>query len=128
MARHLHRLTATAITNLKTKGLHSDGGGLYVRVTGNGTKSWIFRYTSAGCTRDMGLGPYPTVTLGRARELAIECRRQRQDGRDPIKARAGERAAASLEGLRATTFKACAEQLVSSHEIGWRNTKHRLEW
>lgn len=128
MARHLHRLTASAVANLKAKGLHPDGGGLYVRVTGNATKSWIFRYTSAGSTRDMGLGAYPTVTLARARELAIECRRQRQDGRDPIEARASKRAAASLEGLRATTFKACAEQLISSHEIGWRNTKHRQEW
>jgi hypothetical protein len=28
------RLTATAVASLKTKGLHPDGGGLYVRVTG----------------------------------------------------------------------------------------------
>jgi len=99
-----------------------------VRVTANGTKSWIFRYTSGGRTRDMGLGAFPTVTLGSAREFAIECRRQRQDGRDPIGARASARAAASLEGLRATTFETCAEQLMSSREIGWRNTKHRQEW
>jgi Arm DNA-binding domain len=56
VARYLHRLTANAVANLKVKGLHPDGGGLYVRVTANGTKSWIFRYTSAGRTRDMGLG------------------------------------------------------------------------
>jgi integrase len=128
VARYLHRLTATAIANLRAKGLHPDGGGLYMRLTANGTRSWIFRYTSAGKTRDMGLGPYPTVTLGKARELAIECRRQRQDGRDPIAARVNKRAAAAVKGLQATTFKACAEQFISSHEIGWRNTKHRQEW
>jgi integrase len=128
VARHLHRLTATAVANLKTKGLHPDGGGLYVRVTAKGTKSWIFRYSSAGNTRDMGLGAFPTVTLAKARELAMECRRCRQDGGDPIEARASERIAATLEGLQATTFKACAEQVISSHEIGWRNAKHRQEW
>ena len=128
MARHLHRLTATAIANLRAKGMHPDGGGLYMRLTANGTKSWIFRYTTAGKTHDMGLGAYPTVTLGKARELAIQCRRQRQDGRDPIEARVNERTAATFEGLQATTFKACAEQLISSHEIGWRNAKHRQEW
>jgi len=128
VARHLHRLTATAIANLRAKGMHPDGGGLYMRLTANGTKSWIFRYTTAGKTHDMGLGAYPTVTLGKARELAIQCRRQRQDGRDPIEARVNERTAATFEGLQATTFKACAEQLISSHEIGWRNAKHRQEW
>jgi integrase len=128
VARHLHRLTATTVANLKTKGMHPDGGGLYLRVTVNGTKSWIFRYTSGRNTRDMGLGAFPTVTLAKARELAMECRRHRQDGRDPIQARLRERVAVKLEGLQATTFKACAEQFISSHEIGWRNAKHRQEW
>jgi len=72
VARHLHRLTASAVANLKAKGLHPDGGGLYVRVTGNATKSWIFRYTSAGSTRDMGLGAYPTVTLARNWPLSVD--------------------------------------------------------
>ena len=103
VARHLHRLAATAIANLRAEGLHPDGGGVYMRLSANGTRSWIFRYTCAGKTRDMGLGPYPTVTLGKARELAIECRRQRQDGRDPIAARANKRTAAAVQGLQATT-------------------------
>lgn len=128
VAQHLQRLTANAVTTLKAKGLHPDGGGLYLRVTTTGTRSWIYRYASAGNTRDMGLGAYPTVSLRRARELASECRRLRQDGRDPIDARVSERASIVLDGLRATTFKACAEQLISSHEIGWQNAKHRQEW
>jgi integrase len=76
----------------------------------------------------MGLGVYPTVTLRRAREIAGDCRRLLQDGRDPIDTRASERAAAVLEGLRAITFRACAEQLIASQEIGWQNAKHRHEW
>ena len=34
VARHLHRLAATAI---------ADGGGFYMRLSANGTRSWIFR-------------------------------------------------------------------------------------
>jgi hypothetical protein len=41
MARTIHRLTAVAVTNAKAKGFYHDGGGLYLRVTSTGTKSWI---------------------------------------------------------------------------------------
>jgi hypothetical protein len=58
MARTIHRLTAVAVTNAKAKGgLQPDGGGLYLRVTSTGTKSWILRFKRDGRTRDMGLGP-----------------------------------------------------------------------
>ena len=42
----------------------------------NVAKSWVFRFTLAGRTRDMGLGKYPVVTLDKARELAGRCRQQ----------------------------------------------------
>ena len=29
---------------------------------------------------------------------------------------------------RGHTFKHCAEQLIASHEVGWRNAKHRQQW
>lgn len=43
MARITQRLTAIEVTNLKEKGLYPDGDGLYLKVTGAGTKSWIYR-------------------------------------------------------------------------------------
>jgi Arm DNA-binding domain len=39
------------------------------------SKQWIFRFTIAGGTRDAGLGPYPTVSLVKAREEAEKYRR-----------------------------------------------------
>ena len=47
-----------------------DGGGLYLRITPTRAKSWVFRFQIAGKRRDMGLGPYPDVTLAEAREKA----------------------------------------------------------
>ena len=126
MPRITHRLTAIKVANVRDRGLHPDGGGLYLRVTAAGTKSWIFRFTRDGRTHDMGLGPVASVSLAKARELAAEGRRQHLGRVDPIKARAAERAAARpAEGA---TFKECAQQLIAARELGWRNAKHRLQW
>ena len=128
MARVTHRLTAVEVANVASKGLYPDGHGLYLRVTATGTKSWIYRYTAGGRLRDMGLGPVASVPLAKARKLASECRQQRIEGRDPVQARVAQRAAQKLATARATTFKECADQLVTSHEAGWRNAKHRQQW
>jgi integrase len=129
MARIIHRLTAIAVANAKAKGLYPDGGGLHLRVTSTGTKSWILRFKRDGRTRDMGLGPFGVISLARARELAAEAGRQRLQGLDPIKARDAQRAAARREERSASTFKECTEQFIASHEAGWRNpAKHSKLW
>ena len=42
-----NKSTPTAIHKTKRAGYHSDGGGLYLRVTRAGTRSWIFRWRNA---------------------------------------------------------------------------------
>ena len=128
MARTTHQLTAVTVANLKDKGLHPDGNGLYLRVTESGTKNWIYRYTLDGKARDMGLGPLTTVSLAKARAAADDCRRLRREGLNPIEARKAQRAVQVAAEARALTFRACAEQLIASHEVGWRNAKHRQQW
>jgi integrase len=128
MPRVINRLTAVAVTNTKAKGLYPDGGGLYLRVTSTGSKSWIFRFTRGGVTHDMGLGPVSSISLARARELAVEAGRQRLEGLDPIKAREAERAAARRLEAGAATFRYCAEQFIASREPGWRNPKQAKLW
>ena len=128
MAKTTHRLTAVKIATLKTKGLFPDGDGLYLRITSSGSRSWIFRFRRDGVLRDMGLGPLGSVSLARARQLAADARRQRHDGTDPKATRSARQAAARLAEVRGVTFKDCAEQVVTSHEAGWRNAKHRRQW
>src|SRR3954452_17674119 len=78
------KLSAVEVSKAKGPAVLHDGGGLYLRVSSTGAKSWVFRFQIEGKRRDMGLGPYPDVTLARAREKAAANRAQRRDGTDPI--------------------------------------------
>ena len=80
MARRLNRLTAVEVRSIDEKGMHHDGGGLYLQVSGAGAKSWIFRFTLDGRAREMGLGPVHAIPLAEARKRAAECRRMRVEG------------------------------------------------
>ena len=128
MPRTLNRLSPLRVQKLKRKGLHADGGGLYLRVTDGGTKSWMFRYGEGGKLRDMGLGPVHTIGLPRARELARECRELRLQGIDPIAHRRAALAVRRVSDAKAMTFRRCADAFVASHEAGWRNASHRSQW
>jgi hypothetical protein len=74
-----------------------DGGGRYLQVSPGGGRSWILRYAMAGKRREMGLGPYPTVSLAVARQSATEARALVKARQDPIAARDTERVRQRLE-------------------------------
>jgi integrase len=129
MARTTERLTAIEVKNANRKGLYPDGGGLYLKVTESKTKSWIWRYKRGGVARDMGLGAVADVSLAKARKLAGEARQKLLDGTDPLDARRAEGAADNVEPEgSAASFKECATEFISSHEVGWKNAKHRQQW
>ena len=132
MAKSIQRLTAMAATHASKPGLYPDGGGLYLRVARNGSKSWAFRYTLNGRPREMGLGGLTKVSLADARKKATDVRRALGDGLDPLTLRqeeeARQAAAAKLTAAHSMTFDKCAEAYVSAHEIAWRNEKHRQQW
>src|SRR6266516_4323307 len=100
MSRTIHRLSSAGVRNAKA-GMHPDGGGLYLQVVpgaGGGTrKSWLFRFAVNGRERQMGLGSLDVVSLAEARQKAAECRRLRQEGKDPIEARNSQRATDAAE-------------------------------
>ena len=80
-------LTTTKITKLKEPGRYGDGHHLYLQVMSPTNRSWLFRYTRGGKTREMGLGPIHTFSLEEARELAREARKLLAAGVDPIEHR-----------------------------------------
>jgi len=128
MARTTGRLTALAVERAKKKpGLLADGGGLYLQVTSNGA-SWIYRFMLNGRSREMGLGPLSLFGLQDARAKALNARRLRHAGVDPIEARNAERAAGRILEAKAITFRQCAEGYIKAHRTGWRNTKHAGQW
>ena len=132
------RLTALKVERLKTKvGMHHDGGGLYLQVTrrkqdvggeSGGRASWVLRFMLNGRAREMGLGPLALFGLADARAKALDARRLRHEGMDPIAHRRAERARQRLQAAKVMTFKQCAESYITAHRAGWRNGKHAGQW
>ena len=101
----------------KQPGYFHDGGGLYLQVSAGGGKSWILRYSMAGKRREMGLGPYPAVSLAAARKSAAESRSLVKAGQDPIAARDAERARQRLEEARGITFDKAVELFLPAMKL-----------
>jgi integrase len=127
MVRTTRRLTALKVERAKRPGMYADGGGLYLQVTEGGA-SWIYRYMLAGRAREMGLGPLALFGLSEARAKALDARRLRHEGIDPIEARRAMRAQVRLDAVKAVTFMECAEAYIKAHRTGWRNGKHAGQW
>jgi integrase len=128
MARSIGKLTALKVDRAKQPGMYGDGGGLYLRITQDGTKNWVFRYMLDGRPRWMGMGPLAIYGLQEARAKALDARRLRHEGIDPIEARKGERLRTRLDAAKAITFKECADNYIKAHRAGWRNGKHAAQW
>lgn len=128
MAREIGRLTALKVDKTKNPGMYCDGGGLYLRVTDEGTKNWVLRYMLSGKARWMGLGPVSLFGLQEARAKSLDARRQRHEGIDPIEARKAARQQALLDAAKAITFRECAEKYIEAHKAGWKNAKHATQW
>jgi integrase len=93
-------------------GLHSDGGGLYVKVSKNGKgRSWVLRYTDPkGRERRMGLGSLKTVSAQEAREKAHEWNKVRDVFKDPIEERRAMRTQAKLDTVHKVTVKTILDE------------------
>ncbi|MFQ5470137.1 MAG: Arm DNA-binding domain-containing protein [Gammaproteobacteria bacterium] len=85
----IHKLTPRKVATAGP-GKYEDGGGLRLVVSATGAKKWVLRFTIDGKRREMGLGSFPDVGLGEAREKATEHRKQAKGGIDPIEARQTE--------------------------------------
>ena len=81
--------SAKSVEAIKEVGYHTCAKGLYLQVSKQGTKSWLFRYTSpiTKKRREMGLGSLDFVSLSEARELAVDNKRLVISGKDPIEER-----------------------------------------
>lgn len=128
MARETNKLTTTKVASLKTPGRYNDGLGLWLQITEEGSKSWLFRYMRHGRARQMGLGPLHTVSLAEARVRARQARQVLLDGEDPIELRRKARDEARALTAETMLFKDAASRFLDVHESTWRNAKHRQQW
>jgi hypothetical protein len=80
--------------------------GLTFRVTKTGGKSWCYRFRDprSGKTTRIGIGPYPAVSLAKARERGKELQGIVAGGQNPVTAKRRDRVEAPQR-----TFGALAE-------------------
>lgn len=125
--RTLNRLTARQVAALKAPGRHADGGGLYLKITPAGSRSWVFFWTRDGKQREAGLGSAAAggVTLAQAREKAGEFRKLLAEGLDPLDTRREAKRQAEAQAVK---FGAFADQFVADHRPSWSNPKHADQW
>ena len=119
MAREINRLNARAVAIIKEHGRHADGGGLYLSISPNGGRRWVFLFRWHGKPTEIGFGSARDVTLARARELASQARAKLAEGINPKDAKRAPEGA---------TFGACADRVVEAMRPSWRNRKHAAQW
>jgi integrase len=122
--------SAKSVEAIKEVGYHNCAQGLYLQVSKQGTKSWLYRYTSplTQTRREMGLGSFNFVSLAQARQYAIEGKRLVINGQDPIEERKKEQIKVQLKQARNLTFKEIAEACIAAKAPEWKNAKHAQQW
>lgn len=117
----MNKLTAKKVQGKLTPGMHNDGGGLYLRVSKSGAKSWILRCRVHGARRDIGLGGASLVALADARKKATAMRAVARDGGDPL--------AESSRARNTPTFEQAAQQVWKTQIVPTaKNEKHKNQW
>lgn len=128
MGRVANKLTDRMVRSLKAPGRYGDGLGLWLQISPEGSKSWLYRYMLNSQARMMGLGRYPDFSLEEAREKATEFRKLLKEGKDPINERDSRMAIEHLARKKLLTFDECAHAYIEANRTAWKNAKHASQW
>jgi integrase len=93
-----------------------DGGSLFLLVRASGHRGWRFKYRVNGHEKLISLGPYPTVSLAKARLKLRRAKALLLDGIDPSAKRRAEKYAG------AESFEAVAREWYGSHACRWADS------
>lgn len=134
-------LTDRTLKALKPGQSVSDGRGtgLYAtcregrdRKTGAPTAriTWVQRIAIAGKYVDLGLGPFPRVTLAAARDVATRNHELARAGIDPRDAQRAEamKAATAVKAPAVTTVRDAAVRFMTAKSAGWRSDVTREQF
>lgn len=145
------KITDLTLRNLRAGAVLSLDHGLTFRVTGRNERTrsafgrWTVRYSSRdpdflarqaaarrkSYQREHGLGPYPEISLAKARELAEDIYLRAKAGGDPLEdaRRAKEAAVFALATMRSRlTFAEAVEGALAAKLDAFKNAKHRDQW
>jgi integrase len=117
--------------------------GLYVQITPNNAKSWVLRtrYGDWAETkladgtiqrgrkkREIGLGAYPDILPGAARDRAREAKAKLEAGIDPIAERKATQAAIIAAARRGMTFAEAWEKFAAEKIKEFSTDRYREQW
>lgn len=122
------KLNARKVETLTKPGRYADGGNLYLRISPNGGKRWMFFYRFGTKRRDMGLGSAAKsgVSLAEARQKADAARAILRSGIDPMTVMGKD--AREKADRTIPTFGQFADDYVYAHRPKFRNDKHAAQW
>jgi integrase len=100
----------------------ADGGGLHLFITPAGSATWRIKYRITGKERLFSVGPYPTITLGAARNELAAAKALLRQYKDPVAERRLQRA----EGFAASeqTFGVVAAEWLAKKKAEWSATHY----
>ena len=147
---------AKEMTPAQIKGLKHPGGnravkvavggvsGLYVQIQPSGAKSWVLRTRYGDWAersgpdgkviergrkkREIGLGAYPDILPGAAREKAREVKAKLEAGIDPVAERREAQAALIASARRGLTFAEALDRYAAEKVKEFRSEKYRVQW
>jgi len=90
--------------------------------------SWVLRVYVGAKRRNLGLGPYPEISLAEARRRALEVRNLCAQGVDPMHHKHEKRLKVEVHKSPDVTFKQIADQYLATHAVNYRNAKHSQQW
>lgn len=117
--------------------------GLLVQITPNEAKSWVLRSRSGAWTetrlasgkiqrgrkkREIGLGPFPEISLKAAKERALAAKDKLAAGIDPIAERKASQATLMAAASRGMTFADAWEKFAAEKVKEFSTDKYRQQW
>ena len=116
----MQKLNNTHIRNAKAQNKAyklTDGEGLYLLVTPQGSKHWRLRYRLAGKENVFAIGSYPAIGLKEAREEKTAAKKLISKGINPVHQRKLEKIRQTHE--HANSFDAVAKEWLKNQAENW---------
>ncbi|MDS1310509.1 tyrosine-type recombinase/integrase [Marinobacter xiaoshiensis] len=102
--------------------------GLLLKITTTGSRQWILR-TKVGKKRpDIGLGPYPEISLAQARDKAREVKEKIRNGIDPLEEKRALKRSLLAEQISTLTFQKAMEEYIRMKAKEFRNPRQETQW
>ena len=130
MPKKAKDLTAIEVKRLSNPGRVAVGtvAGLLLSVKPGGSKSWILRTMIADRRRNIGLGPYPEISLKEAHDRARKTKAAIEAGTDPIEEKRARRAELKKKSMSVISFSEAARQCHKKKALEFSSSKHVDDW